>query len=275
MKNYVKTLRLMLLMLVGVSGYALADDTTGLVRGKVIGSGDTVEMESVDRGITYGAQVIGGNFNVRSLPPGDYTVVLRDEGQIVDEQTITVALGSATVVTLGNSIEEVVVQGTRVSAVDTAIAESGMVITTEELNQLPVGRSLNQVTLLAPGVIRGDNAFGSNTSFAGSSVAENTSYINGLNTTNFRNGLGFSVVPFEFYESIQVKTGGYSAKYGRSTGGVINSITKSGSNEFKFGVNAYMYGLGDREKHIRVIQRQRRLEGSNLRYLGFRRTLAR
>ena len=57
MKNYVKTLRLMLLMLVGVSGYALADDTTGLVRGKVIGSGDTVEMESVDRGITYGAQV--------------------------------------------------------------------------------------------------------------------------------------------------------------------------------------------------------------------------
>ena len=199
MKNYVKTLRLMLLMLVGVSGYALADDTTGLVRGKVIGSGDTVEMESVDRGITYGAQVIGGNFNVRSLPPGDYTVVLRDEGQIVDEQTITVALGSATVVTLGNSIEEVVVQGTRVSAVDTAIAESGMVITTEELNQLPVGRSLNQVTLLAPGVIRGDNAFGSNTSFAGSSVAENTSYINGLNPTNFRNGLGFSVVPFEFY----------------------------------------------------------------------------
>ena len=249
MKDYVKTLRLMLLMLVGVSGYALADDTTGLVRGKVIGSGDTVEMESVDRGITYGAQVIGGNFNVRSLPPGDYTVVLRDEGQIVDEQTITVALGSATVVTLGNSIEEVVVQGTRVSAVDTAIAESGMVITTEELNQLPVGRSLNQVTLLAPGVIRGDNAFGSNTSFAGSSVAENTSYINGLNTTNFRNGLGFSVVPFEFYESIQVKTGGYSAKYGRSTGGVINSITKSGSNEFKFGVNAYMYGLAQTGKN--------------------------
>ena len=87
MKNYVKTLRLMLLMRVGVSGYALADDTTGLVRGKVIGSGDTVAMESVDRGITYGAQVIGGNFNVRSLPPGDYTVVLRDEGEELSQQS--------------------------------------------------------------------------------------------------------------------------------------------------------------------------------------------
>jgi len=243
MKNFGKVLVSTLLSLTLSSGYVFADDTTGQVRGKVIGSGDSVEMQSVDRGISYGASVSGGNFSVRSLPPGDYEIRLRSGGQLVDEQTISVGLGSATIVTLGNSMEEVVVQGTRVAAVDTAIAESGMVISTDELTELPVARSLSSVTLLAPGVIRGDNAFGNNTSFAGSSVAENTSYINGLNTTNFRNGLGFSVVPFEFYESIQVKTGGYSAKYGRSTGGVINSITKSGSNEFKFGANAYMSGL--------------------------------
>jgi len=243
MKNFGKVLVSTLLSLTLSSGYVFADDTTGQVRGKVIGSGDSVEMQSVDRGISYGASVSGGNFSVRSLPPGDYEIRLRSGGQLVDEQTISVGLGSATIVTLGNSMEEVVVQGTRVAAVDTAIAESGMVISTDELTELPVARSLSSVTLLAPGVIRGDTAFGNNTSFAGSSVAENTSYINGLNTTNFRNGLGFSVVPFEFYESIQVKTGGYSAKYGRSTGGVINSITKSGSNEFKFGANAYMSGL--------------------------------
>ena len=218
MKNFGKVLVSTLLSLTLSSGYVFADDTTGQVRGKVIGSGDSVEMQSVDRGISYGASVSGGNFSVRSLPPGDYEIRLRSGGQLVDEQTISVGLGSATIVTLGNSMEEVVVQGTRVAAVDTAIAESGMVISTDELTELPVARSLSSVTLLAPGVIRGDNAFGNNTSFAGSSVAENTSYINGLNTTNFRNGLGFSVVPFEFYESIQVKTGGYSAKYGRSTG---------------------------------------------------------
>ena len=58
-----------------------------------------------------------------------------------------------------------------------------------------------------------------NVAFAGASIAENTSYVNGLNLTNFRTGVGFSKVPFEFYETMQVKTGGYSVKYGRSTGG--------------------------------------------------------
>jgi len=228
---------------VWVATPGLADDTTGLLRGRVVGAGDQVTVENVERGVSYSTDVDGGSFSLRSLPPGEYKVVLQAGGKTIDEQVVSVSLGSATAVTLGEALEELVVQGERVAAVDIAIAESGMVITSEELDELPVPRSLNQVTLLAPGVIRGDNAFGSNTSFAGSSVAENTSYINGLNTTNFRNGLGFSTVPFEFYDTIQVKTGGYSAKYGRSTGGVINSITKSGSNDFKMGVNAYMNGL--------------------------------
>ncbi len=102
-----------------------------------------------------------------------------------------------------------------------------------------MARNLEAVTLLAPGVSKGDSSF-VGTSFSGSSVAENTSFINGLNTTNFRNGLGFSIVPFEFYDTIQVKTGGYSAKYGRSTGGVQNARSKSGSNEFDFGINMYV-----------------------------------
>ena len=55
----------------------------------------------------------------------------------------------------------------------------------------------------------------------------------------FENGLGGSELPFEMYESFEVKTGGYSAEFGRSTGGVVNAVSKSGSNEFKFGASAY------------------------------------
>jgi outer membrane receptor protein involved in Fe transport len=44
-------------------------------------------------------------------------------------------------------------------------------------------------------------------------------------------------VPFDFYKSIEVKTGGYPAEFGRATGGVINAVTKSGSNDFKFAVH--------------------------------------
>ena len=85
----------------------------------------------------------------------------------------------------------------------------------------------------------GDNRFGNLASFGGASVAENTSFINGLNTTNFRTGVGFSEVPFEFYDTLQIKTGGYAAKYGRSLGGVMNATAKSGSNDWDFGLNTY------------------------------------
>ena len=61
-------------------------------------------------------------------------------------------------------------------------------------------------------------------SFGGSSVAENTVYINGLNVTDFYNRDGFSAVPFAFYKEFQVKTGGYSVEFGRTTGGVINAV---------------------------------------------------
>jgi hypothetical protein len=60
-----------------------------------------------------------------------------------------------------------------------------------------------------------------------------------MNITDARRGLGASVVPFEMYKDFQIKTGGYSAEFGRSLGGVINATTKSGTNEFHFGANAY------------------------------------
>ena len=90
------------------------------------------------------------------------------------------------------------------------------------------------MALLAPGVVKGDAGFGG-ISFGGSSVAENAFYINGLNVTDFYNRNGFSEAPFAFYQEFQVKTGGYSVEFGRTTGGVINAVTRSGTNEFEFG----------------------------------------
>ena len=97
-------------------------------------------------------------------------------------------------------------------------------------------KDLLSVALLAPGVVKGHNfGGGAGVSFGGSSVAENTIYINGLNVTDFYNRIGFSSVPYAFYKEFQVKTGGYSVEFGRTTGGVINAVTRSGTNEFEFG----------------------------------------
>ena len=90
--------------------------------------------------------------------------------------------------------------------------------------------------MLAPGIVKGHNfGGGAGVSFGGSSVAENTIYINGLNVTDFYNRIGFSSVPYAFYKEFQVKTGGYSVEFGRTTGGVINAVTRSGTNDFEFG----------------------------------------
>ncbi len=65
----------------------------------------------------------------------------------------------------------------------------------------------------------------------GGSVAENAYYINGLNITNPDTYVGSARVPFYFYKTVDVQTGGYPAEFGRATGGVINATTKQGTND--------------------------------------------
>ncbi|RYH13544.1 MAG: energy transducer TonB, partial [Alphaproteobacteria bacterium] len=154
--------------------------------------------------------------------------------------SVTVSLGGTTTVNLAGdgmvNMDAVQVIGSGiVNRVDVRSTESATNITREEIGRLPVDQSVASVALLAPGVVASGATFGGLT-FGGSSVAENASYINGLNVTDPYRRQGFSTVPFNFYEEFQVKTGGYSAEFGRSTGGVINAVTRSGSNDFKAGI---------------------------------------
>ncbi len=231
--------------LAALSPVALAQVTDSSVRGSVVGANANTTVQVVDsaRGTTRTESVNdNGGFRVDGLAPGTYVVRVLQDGRVVDTQEVSVTIGSSRTITMGVSssqINEIVTSGRRVSRLDTAIAESGLVINSAEIMELPISRDITSVALLAPGANAGDNRFGNLASFGGASVAENTTFINGLNTTNFRTGVGFSSVPFEFYDTIQVKTGGYSAKYGRSLGGVMNATTKSGTNEWKAGANFY------------------------------------
>jgi hypothetical protein len=188
-----------------------------------------------------------GYYRFPFLPVGKYTVEASKGGSALGKLAdVTVGLGTATtanvsldVVNLG-TIE---VTGTRIiNAVDVKSTESATNVTRDELARLPVERDAVAVALLAPGLVKGDSNLGSRghskgngISFGGSSIAENTFYINGLNVTDFYNRLGFSSVPYAFYKEFQIKTGGYSVEFGRTTGGVINAVTRSGTNAFDFG----------------------------------------
>jgi hypothetical protein len=182
-----------------------------------------------------------GVFRFPFLPVGTYTIEASKDGKSLGSlEGVAVNLGVATTADLDlsdASLEVVTVVASRVvNAVDVTSTESATNVSREQLERLPVEKDLLSVAMLAPGLIKGHNfGGGAGVSFGGSSVAENTIYINGLNVTDFYNRIGFSSVPFAFYDEFQVKTGGYSVEFGRTTGGVINAVTRKGTNEFEFG----------------------------------------
>ena len=237
----------------GLSVPAFAGNTDGAISGTVIDattnkqiSGATIVLKNKSTG--YSKTLItgeNGSYKLGSLPIGVYEVSSEVDGyKPVSLGEISVNIGTTTkvdinLVAASSGVEVIQVSGNAVSMIDVSSSESSLNIDAIELARIPVPRNLTSVALLAPGVTAGDSRFGNFASFGGASVAENSVYINGLNVTNFRNGLGFSNVPYEFYDQFQVKTGGYSAEFGRSTGGVVNAVTKRGSNEFKFGANVY------------------------------------
>ncbi|TKB43531.1 TonB-dependent receptor [Thalassotalea mangrovi] len=203
--------------------------------------GVTITIENVNTGTSRTIEVDDkGNFRFPRLPVGTYNITATKDGaQVASLENVTVNVGSDSSVRLvvqGDDIETITVTGTT-SRIDTASTESSFNIGAVELERLPIARSVNSVALLAPGTAGGGRHGG--LSFGGSSAAENAVYINGLNVTDPEVPTSFSSVPFTFYEDFQVKTGGYSAEFGRTTGGVVNAVVKSGGNDFKFTADTY------------------------------------
>ncbi len=222
-----------------------ADNTTSRIIGSIEASsmsGITVIAVNTATGSKREISVDGsGSFQFSKLPSGTYDVSVMRSGNVIAKDTFRVKLGANTkaVFDLASSNDEVVtIISSRLSGVDVTTMDSGLTIGEEELDSMPIARNIQSVALLAPGTIAGDTKFSGSgmafTSFGGSSISENSCYINGLEVTNTRQGLGCGTVPFEFYKEFQVKTGGYGAMYGRATGGVINATTKSGTNEWDF-----------------------------------------
>ena len=218
-----------------------AQQTSGALYGKVAG-GSAVTAENVDTGFKRSVTASSdGSYRIGSLPPGSYKVTYND-GTATQTKDADVAIGSSTLVGSGTGVlelEKFVVGGLSVNPVDFSSTESVSVFNEKQIDLLPVARNPTSIALLAPGTTLGDTAFGNLASFGGASVAENAYFVNGFNISNFRNGLDPATVPFEFYSQFEIKTGAYSAEFGRSTGGVISATTKSGTNEYHAGANVY------------------------------------
>lgn len=249
----IRTLILAFFLLASTNAFAAGNNVNGTIQGQTLDSngnpisGVTVTVTNPTNGVTRSVESDADGDYFISLPIGVYDVSSSLEGASgTNVDDIAVSLGSDValdvyVATNNESIEELVVLG-QASKANIDVASTGLNISIEEIESLPVARNIESVALLTPGAVLGDSAFGDDkqlVSLGGASVAENVYYVDGLNVTNFRNGLGGSRVPFEFYQDFQIKTGGYSAEFGRSTGGVLNAVTKRGTNEWHAGVVSY------------------------------------
>ncbi|WP_426700958.1 TonB-dependent receptor [Rhodanobacter sp. Col0626] len=232
-----------------------AQSTSGSIVGQApVAAGETVLIEG-SNGVTREVPVDSrGRYSAVSLPLASYNVSLRLDGKTVDSRNdVTLRVGQATDVSFKSAaktdaaaaVNATTLGGVSVSAnalppIDVTQANTSTVITAKEMARLPLARTAESVALLAPGASSGSSYFSGPTgnrlvSFDGSSVTENAYYINGLNTTDPLSGFGGISLPYGAVDQEEVLSGGYSARYGRSDGGVISQVGKSGTNEWHFG----------------------------------------
>jgi len=202
-------------------------------------AGDQVTVHNEDTGLTRTLTVDNsGRFQASELPLGRYTVTLQHDGQSAgSRENVMVGVGGTQVDfnVQAQELGTVTVVASALPAIDVSSVSTDTLLTAETLNKVPVARDITQAAVLAPSVIPADSRYGNSVSFGGSAASENAYFINGFPVTNPLTNIGSTTLPFDAISSEQVITGGYSARYGRSTGGVINVVTKSGSNTWKAG----------------------------------------
>jgi hypothetical protein len=229
-------------------------NASGSVYGKVAGgAGDTVTLVNAGTNATRTTTVdASGNFRVTSLPIGVYTATLTKGGASVGSTQVEVLAGqgieASFATAVAGGVQSVQVSGRR-NRIDVSSSNNGATFTARELEKLPVGRNVESIVQLAPNTTRGDPSYPAGASFGGGAASENAYYINGMVATNALTQLGAMELPFGAIAQAQILTGGFGVEFGRSTGGVVNVTTKSGTNTWEVGGLASIMPKSTRAKY--------------------------
>ena len=173
-----------------------------------------------------------GDFIVRGLPPGRYTVVVETTGfntatrgvDVAPTETVNVSF----TVTPAVVQENITVSTEATSFVDTVQSARNIVV--EDLRTLPTARTLLSYVDLTPAV-RATGPDGAR-SINGAMSFENVYMLNGVQIQDNLRGTPLNLFIEDAIEETTVSASGISAEYGRFSGGIVNAITKSGGNEF-------------------------------------------
>ena len=226
-------------------------NATGTIFSRVE-AGSVVTIENVGTGLkrTLTADATG-RVTFTSLPTGMYKATLTRNGAAAGTQDgIEVLLGQGSEVSFGaKTLQTVQVVGQR-TRIDVSNTNNGASFTAKELASIPAVRNVDSIIQLAPNTTRADSRYAGGASIGGGGPSENAYYINGFPVTNALTQLGGSELPFGAIAQAQVLTGGFGAEFGRSVGGVVNVVTKSGTNNWEAGVQVSVVPASLRSKAV-------------------------
>src|SRR6202049_1276566 len=195
-----------------------------------------------------------GYYTVPLLQPGNYMITVKAAGCATQVRTsITLEVGAQQVLNLtmkvGQVSEKVEVTG-EASTVQLATSDISGVVSQTAVVELPLNaRDWSQLATLQPGVEsvgsiqantgnidRAKRGYGVQMAISGSRPTQNNYRIDGISVNDYTNGgpgsVEGSTLGVDAVQEFSVLTSNYSAEYGRTSGGVINALTKSGTNEF-------------------------------------------
>jgi outer membrane receptor protein involved in Fe transport len=240
------------LLLTAVPLLAQVDVTTGRISGQVVDEtgaalpGASVEAKNKDTGLALVAVSDSrGVYRIVSVPVGTYAVTasLQGFGKQTDARVV-ITLGSAPTVDfklrLSSKAESVTVTATE-AVIETTQTSSQTTIDNNAIRSLPInGRNFTDFVLLAPNAQRetqrGNIAIGGqrgiNTSVTLDGVDYNDAFFGGSSGDGSAEGRAPFTVSQESVREFQVIQNGASVEFGRSGGGFVNVVTKSGSNDF-------------------------------------------
>jgi hypothetical protein len=212
---------------------SVLDSSGALIPGALV----TVTNRDTSIGTTVHADA-KGHFDVLSLSPGHYWVLFASPGfGAVEMKDVVVKLGSTSTLEphlqVGPSQTQVVV--TAEDLIDTQQSAIASVINRQSIESLPLnGRNFTDFTLLTPGATTDGQGM---VSFNGVAGNFNNYSVDGANNNNafFSQQIGRTSIPFQFSEDViqefQVTSSGFEAEFGQAGGGLVNSVSRSGTND--------------------------------------------
>ena len=247
----------LLLMLASISTVlAQSQSTTGSIQGTVsdqagaVIAGATVEVKYLDTNTTKNLSTdAGGRFVFLQLQPGGYTLTASKQGySTLEQQNIALTVGQT--INLNLSLKVSAVQDrvtiTASPTIDTVKTESSSTLNEKAIGRTPVlGRKFEDLLTLTPGVSITQGPDGDEINFNGQrGIFNNISldggdYNNGFFAEQAGGQRAAIDIPIGAIKEFQVVATGASAEFGRSAGGIINAVTKSGGNQLRGDVFHY------------------------------------